>query len=172
MNDNLPVFVVLPDPRGVPPNGPANWSSGFLPAAHQATTIRIGTPNPIHDLFPPASAKFISKESEREGLDLLAKVNRAHQDQRSDDSRLDARIQSYEMAAKLQLSAPEVMEVKGESEATRRMYGMDDALTEEMGRRCLVARRLVERGVRFVQVWSGADNGFPRRNWDSHENLE
>ena len=171
MNDNLPVFVVLPDPRGVPPNGPANWSSGFLPAAHQATTIRIGTPNPIHDLFPPASAKFISKESEREGLALLNKVNREHQGPRPDDSRLDARIQSYEMAAKLQLSAPEVMEIRGESEATQRMYGMNDPLTEEMGRRCLVARRLVERGVRFVQVWSGADNGFPRRNWDSHENL-
>ncbi|MFN7935179.1 MAG: DUF1501 domain-containing protein [Bryobacteraceae bacterium] len=171
LNDNLPVFVVLPDPRGVPPNGPANWSSGFLPAAHQATTIRIGTPNPIHDLFPPASAKFISKESEREGLALLNKVNREHQGPRPDDSRLDARIQSYEMAAKLQLSAPEVMEIRGESEATQRMYGMNDPLTEEMGRRCLVARRLVERGVRFVQVWSGADNGFPRRNWDSHENL-
>ncbi|MBS1825023.1 MAG: DUF1501 domain-containing protein [Acidobacteria bacterium] len=171
MNDNLPVFVVLPDPRGVPPNGPANWSSGFLPAAHQATTIRIGTPNPIHDLFPPASAKFISKDSEREGLALLNKVNREHQGPRPDDSRLDARIQSYEMAAKLQLSAPEVMEIRGESEATQRMYGMNDPLTEEMGRRCLVARRLVERGVRFVQVWSGADNGFPRRNWDSHENL-
>lgn len=171
MNANLPVFVVMPDPRGVPPNGPANWSSGFLPAAHQATTIRIGTPNPIHDLFPPSSAKFVSKESERDGLALLAKMNRAHQEARPDDSRLDARIQSYEMAAKLQLSAPEVMEVRGESDATRRLYGMDDALTEDMGRRCLVARRLIERGVRFVQLWSGADNGFPRRNWDSHENL-
>ncbi len=171
LNDNLPVFVVLPDSRGVPPNGPANWSSGFLPAAHQATTIRIGTPNPIHDLFPPSTAKFISKDSERDGLALLDKVNRAHQAARPDDSRLDARIQSYEMAAKLQLSAPEVMEIAGESEATRRMYGMDNPLTEEMGRRCLVTRRLIERGVRFVQVWSGADNGFPRRNWDSHENL-
>jgi hypothetical protein len=171
MNDNLPVFVVMPDSRGVPPNGPANWSSGFLPAAHQATTIRIGTPNPIHDLFPPEAAKFVTPESERDGLRLLAKVNRRHQAARADDSRLDARIQSYEMAAKLQLSAPEVMEVKGESEATRRMYGMDEPVTEEMGRRCLVARRLIERGVRFVQLWSGADNGFPRRNWDSHENL-
>lgn len=171
LNDNLPVFVVLPDPRGVPPNGPANWSSGFLPAAHQATTIRIGTPNPIHDLFPPSSAKFISKDSERDGLALLGKVNQEHRAARPDDSRLDARIQSYEMAAKLQLSAPEVMEIRGESEATRNLYGMDNPLTEEMGRRCLVARRLIERGVRFVQVWSGADNGFPRRNWDSHENL-
>ncbi|MBL8178837.1 MAG: DUF1501 domain-containing protein [Bryobacterales bacterium] len=171
LNENLPVFVVLPDPRGVPPNGPANWSSGFLPAAHQATTIKIGTPNPIHDLFPPASAKFVTKGSERDGLELLGKMNREHQSARPDDSRLDARIQSYEMAAKLQLSAPEVMEIRGETEATQRLYGLDNPVTEEMGRRCLIARRLAERGVRFIQVWSGADNGFPRRNWDSHENL-
>ncbi|MFN7919489.1 MAG: DUF1501 domain-containing protein [Bryobacteraceae bacterium] len=170
MNENLPVFVVMPDPRGVPPNGPANWSAGFLPAAHQGTTIRVGTPNPIHDLFPPASAG-ISKESEREGLALLEKINRGHLATRQEDSRLDARIRSYEMAARLQLSAPEVMDVSSESEATRKLYGLDDPLTEDMARRCLVARRLLERGVRFVQLWSGADNGFPRRNWDSHENL-
>ena len=88
------------------------------------------------------------------------------------DSRLDARIQSYEMAAKLQLSAPEVLDLRGESAVIRKMYGVDDPITEDFGRNCLVARRLLERGVRFVQVWSGADNGFPRRNWDSHENLE
>lgn len=171
LTDNLPVFVVLPDPRGVPPNGPANWSSGFLPAAHQATTIRIGTPNPIHDLFPPQSAKFITKESEHEGLDLLARLNRAHMDSRSEDTRLDARIKSYEMAARLQLSAPEVLEITGETEATRKLYGLDEEITADLGKRCLIARRLLERGVRFVQIWSGADNGFPRRNWDSHENL-
>ena len=169
MNDNLPVFVVLPDGRGVPPNGPANWSSGFLPAAHQATTIRVGTPQPIHDLFPPKS--FVTPESEREGLALLEQMNRQHQASRAEDTRLDARIRSYEMAARLQLSAPEVMDLAGESDATKKLYGLDNPLTEEMARRCLVARRLLERGVRFVQLWSGADNGFPRRNWDSHENL-
>ena len=171
MNDNLPSFVVLPDPRGVPPNGPANWSSGFLPAAHQATAIRVGSQTPIQDLFPPSDASFITKASESEGLELLAQINRAHLAGREGDSRLDARIKSYEMAAKLQSSAPEVMDLSGESEATRKLYGIDEPLTEDMGRRCLVARRLLERGVRFVQIWSGADNSFPRRNWDSHENL-
>lgn len=170
MNDNLPVFVVLPDNRGVPPNGPANWSSGFLPAAHQATSIRVGSANPIHDLFAPEGS-FITPASEKEGLALLEKINREHQSTRAEDSRLDARIKSYEMAARLQLSAPEVLSVDGESDATKKLYGLDDPLTEEMGRRCLVARRLLERGVRFVQLWSGADNGFPRRNWDSHEHL-
>jgi hypothetical protein len=169
--ENLPDFVVLPDPRGMPPNGAANWSSGFLPAAQQATSIRVGTPQPIHDLHPPSSATFISDDSERDGLALLASANRAHMEGRSGDSRLEARIRSYEMAAKLQLSAPDVLNVEAESEATRKLYGLGSPLTDDLGRRCLVARRLVERGVRFVQVWSGADNGFPRRNWDSHENL-
>ena len=98
-NDNLPVFVVLPDPRGMPPNGAGNWSSGFLPAAQQATTIRVGTPDPIADLRPPASAKFITKESDRDGLALLAKVNHRYNSERPGDSRLDARIASYEMAS-------------------------------------------------------------------------
>jgi hypothetical protein len=155
----------------MPPNGAGNWSSGFLPAAQQATTIRVGTPDPIADLRPPASAKFITKESDRDGLALLAKVNHSYNSERAGDSRLDARIASYEMAARLQLSAPEVLDLASESEATRKMYGLDEAHTADMGNRCLVARRLLERGVRFVQVWSGADNGFPRRNWDSHENL-
>jgi len=170
-NQNLPVFVVLPDPRGLPPNGAANWSSGFLPAAHQATTIRVGTPTPIYDLNIPPAAKYITKESEREGLALLKEVNQAHMRERQSDSRLDARIASYEMAARLQMSAPEVLDVASESDATRQLYGLDSDITADMGRRCLVARRLLERGVRFVQVWSGADNGFPRRNWDSHEDL-
>ncbi len=171
LNENLPSFVVLPDARGVPPNGPANWGAGFLPASHQATAIRVGSADPIQDLFPPASAKYITAESEREGLELLQKVNRAHLEDRQGDTRLDARIASYEMAARLQLSAPAVMDLTGETAATQKLYGLDQERTSEMGRRCLVARRLLEKGVRFVQIWSGADNGFPRRNWDSHENL-
>ena len=171
LNENLPKFVVLPDRRGVPPNGPGNWSAGFLPAAHQATTVRVGTPHPIYDLAAPTDAKYITKASEREGLALLDKVNRGHLQTHPGDSRLEARIASYEMAAKLQLSAPDVLGIAGESPATRKLYGLDDPITAEMAERCLVARRLVERGVRFVQIWSGADNGFPRRNWDSHENL-
>jgi hypothetical protein len=102
---------------------------------------------------------------------LLEELNREHLAQRPGDGRLDARIASYEMAAHLQVSAPEALNLDGESDATRKLYGLDEKITEDFGRRCLVARRLLERGVRFVQVWSGADNGFPRRNWDSHEDL-
>jgi hypothetical protein len=171
MNENLPVFVVLPDPRGVPPNGPANWGAGFLPAAHQATTIRVGSPNPIYDLKPPVDAKFITPEGEKDTLAVLQKVNERHLHGREGDSRLDARIASYEMAARLQLSAPEVLDISGETDATKQLYGLDEEITSDLARRCLVARRLLERGVRFVQIWSGADNGFPRRNWDSHENI-
>ena len=170
-NENLPVFVVLPDPRGMPPNGAANWSSGFLPAAHQATTIRVGNQHPIADLRAPEGASYITPASEREGLALLREVNSKYAADREGDSRLDARVASYEMAAKLQLSAPQVLDISGESAATRKLYGIDEEITRDMGTRCLVARRMLERGVRFVQVWSGADNGFPRRNWDSHENL-
>src|SRR5207253_3044867 len=94
-----------------------------------------------------------------------------HEATRAGDSRLEARIASYELAARLQLSAPDVLDVSGETAATRQRYGLDDPVTEDFGRNCLVARRLLERGVRFVQVWSGADNGFPRRNWDSHEDI-
>lgn len=171
MNQNLPTFVVLPDARGFAPNGPSNWGAGFLPAAHQGSMIRVGKPNPIYDLFPPDSATFITPESERDGSALLRQLNREHLSDRAGDSRLDARIASYEMAARLQFSAPEGLDLTGESDATKKLYGLDEKITEDMGRRCLVARRLLERGVRFVQVWSGADNGFPRRNWDSHEDL-
>ena len=171
LTDNLPTFVVLPDVRGFAPNGPTNWSAGFLPAAHQGTMIGVGKPNPIFDLFPPASAQFITPQSEKDGLQLIQQLNRDYGATRAGDSRLDARIASYELAAKLQLSAPEVLDLSGETEATKRLYGLDAAATEDFGTRCLVARRLLERGVRFVQLWSGADNGFPRRNWDSHEDL-
>lgn len=171
LNRNLPTFVVLPDVRGFAPNGPSNWGAGFLPAAHQGTMIRVGKPNPIFDLFPPESAKFISRDSERDGAKLLAELNREHLATRAGDSRLDARIASFEMAANLQLSAPEALDLSGESDAAKKLYGIDEKITEDFGARCLVARRLLERGVRFVQVWSGADNGFPRRNWDSHEDL-
>jgi hypothetical protein len=170
MNQNLPAFVVLPDARGFAPNGPANWSAGFLPAAHQGTMVRAGSKNPIFDLFPPEDAP-VTRESEADGLALLNRLNRRHQQGREADSRLAARIASYELAARLQLSAPEVLDVSSETPATRRLYGLDDGITEDFGLRCLIARRLLERGVRFVQVWSGADNGHPRRNWDSHEDL-
>jgi hypothetical protein len=171
LTQDLPAFVVIPDSRGYAPNGPANWGAGFLPASFQGTTLRPSDPNPILDLFPAANG-YITPGSERDGLALLQQMNRRHQETRPGDSRLDARIGTYELAARLQLSAPEVLDIAGETEATRRLYGLDRPITAEFGRNCLIARRLLERGVRFVQLWSGADNGFPRRNWDSHENLE
>jgi hypothetical protein len=170
LNDDLPTFVVLPDSRGFAPNGPANWSSGFLPASHQGTMVRPSARTPIHDLFPPEGART-DRAAEQDGLAVLQGLNRDHLADRPGDSRLEARIASYELAARLQLSAPEVLDLAGESAATKRLYGLDDPVTVDFGRNCLVARRLLERGVRFVQVWSGADNGFPRRNWDSHEDI-
>jgi hypothetical protein len=170
MTQELPAFVVIPDSRGFAPNGPANWGAGFLPASFQGTMLRPSDPNPIFDLFPAAN-NFVTPAGERDGLALLQQMNRRHQSARPGDSRLDARIASYELAARLQLSAPEVLDISGETPATRRLYGLDRPITADFGRNCLVARRLLERGVRFVQLWSGADNGFPRRNWDSHEDL-
>jgi hypothetical protein len=171
MNEDLPAFVVLPDLRGFPPNGPGNWQAGFLPAAHQATMIRVGRENPIHDLFPPEAADYVTPAGEKATLRVLEQLNRKHEETSGGDSLLEARIQSYEMAAKLQLSAPEVLDISSETAATRKLYGVEETTTRDFGTRCLIARRLIERGVRFVQVWSGADNGFPRRNWDSHENI-
>jgi hypothetical protein len=170
LSQDLPTFVVLPDSRGFAPNGPANWSAGFLPAAHQGTMVRPSAKNPIFDLFPPDEAQF-APAAQKEGLELLNRFNREHERTRLGDSRLTARIASYELAARLQLSAPEVLDLSGESPSMRSLYGLDNPTTEDFGRNCLIARRLLERGVRFVQVWSGADNGFPRRNWDSHEDL-
>lgn len=169
--DELPTFVVLPDSRGFAPGGPKNWSAGFLPSDHQGTLIRPSAPNPIADLRPPEGT-YVTPQGDADALEVLNALNREHEASRAGDSRLNARIASYEMAAKLQLSAPEVLDLTSESMLTRKLYGLDNPVTEDFGRNCLVARRLLERGVRFVQVWSGADNGFPRRNWDSHEDLK
>src|SRR5262245_60607227 len=183
LSDDLPTFVVLPDPRGFPPNGPKNWSAGFLPAEHQGTMVRASAKNPIADLLPPTDG-YITPASDADALNSLEKLNRQHEASRPGDSRLDARIRSYELAAKMQLSAPEVMDLSKEPAQVLKMYGLDSLdikvqteINERQeiqyfGRNCLVARRLLERGVRFVQIWSGADNGFPRRNWDSHEDIE
>jgi len=182
MNENLPTFVVLPDRRGFASNGPKNWGAAFLPTHHQGTIIRPGTENPIADLIP--RAKYVSKVGDARALQLLTKLNREHQASRPGDSRLEARIRSYELAAKMQLSAPEALDISGEPKHIIDMYGLSDGQkefskeinpveeTDYFGRKCLVARRLLERGVRFVQIWSGNDNGFPRRNWDSHEDIK
>ncbi len=169
LTDDLPTFVVMPDPRGLPYNNQGNFSAGFLPARHQGTIIRPHLPEPISDLFPPKDAKYITPESERDGLALLAEANREHEQQWPGDSRLEARIASYELAAKMQLSAPAALDVSQETAATQSLYGLDEKPTEAFGRNCLIARRLLERGVRFVQVWSGA--GGPSNNWDNHGNI-
>ncbi len=183
MNENLPTFVVLPDRRGFASNGPRNWGAGFLPVEHQGTMIRLGLEEPIANLFPRGS-KYVSRKSDAGALRLLSKLNRRHQLEHPGDSRLDARIRSYELAAKMQLSAPEALDISKEPKFIREMYGLEhgevhfkkdiNAVEEAdyFGRKCLVARRLLERGVRFVQIWSGCDNAFPRRNWDSHEDVK
>jgi hypothetical protein len=169
LGDNLPTFVVLPDPRGLPYNAKGNFTAGFLPQSHQGTILDAGAPRPIPDLFPPASAGFITPESQRDGLEVLKRLNRSHAAANAGDSRLESRISAYELAARMQQSAPEALDLGGESAATRRSYGLDDPATTDFGRRCLLARRLLERGVRFVQVWSGA--GGPSNNWDNHNNI-
>jgi hypothetical protein len=168
--DNLPTFVVLPDGRGLPYNQKGNFSAGFLPAKNQGTLIDASNNPPIHDLFAKDRFKFVTKEADRDGLALLEKLNRAHAEENAGDSRLEARLASYELAAKMQLSAPEAFDVSKETEATCNAYGMDKPVTEDFGRRCLLARRLIERGVRFVQVWSGPQGAV--NNWDNHANLE
>jgi hypothetical protein len=169
LTDNLPTFVVLPDARGLPYNQRGNFSAGFLPVAHQGTVINTAVAQPLPDLKPPASAKFITPQAERDGLSLLERVNRAHLAASDADARLDARIKAYELAAKMQLSAPEAFDLSGESESTRKAYGLDQPSTEDFGKRCLIARRLIERGVRVVQVWSGANGASG--NWDNHTSI-
>ena len=181
INDNLPTFVVLPDHRGFASNGPKNWGSGFLPASAQGTAIFPQRDNPIEDLHPQSD--YVSPDGDRAGLELLNRMNRRFQQQRPGDSRLESRIRAYELAAKMQLSAPEALDLSDEPAHVLKMYGLDRAgatypeainapeEAEYFGRKCLIARRLLERGVRFVQIWSGNDNSFPRRNWDSHEDI-
>jgi hypothetical protein len=181
-NENLPTFVVLPDHRGYASNGPKNWASAFLPTNTQGTTIFPQRENPIPDLHPKAA--FVTEESHRAGIDLINRLNTAYAGSRAGDERLEARIQTYELAARLQLSATEALDITREPKHVLKLYGLEAEQkkypkqinapeeTEYFGRKCLMARRLIERGVRFVQIWSGNDNSFPRRNWDSHEDIE
>lgn len=185
LNDNLPTFVVLPDHRGLASNGTKNWDSGFLPGQYSGTVAYPGTSSPIANLqADPRFRQEFSAESEAAALSLMEKINRGHAARRADDPRLEARIRGYELAARMQLAAPEALDISGEPEHVLKLYGLDDVTsgtypaeinareeTHIFARKCLTARRLVERGVRFVQIWSGNDNGFPRRNWDSHEDI-
>jgi len=169
LTDNLPTFVVLPDAKGLPYNQRGPFSAGFLPAVHQGTVIKADKPNPVADLFPDEKFSFATPDASREGLDLLQKINQQHESQRADDSRLESRIRSYELAAKMQLSAPEAFDLTRESATTHQAYGTDKQPTEDFGKRCLLARRLCERGTRFVQVWSGPQGATG--NWDNHGSI-
>jgi Protein of unknown function (DUF1501) len=169
LTDDLPTFVVLPDGHGLPYNQTGNFSAGFLPASHQGTILRAGAKPPLPGLAPSSRAGFVTREADRDGQDLLARINRQHAADRPGDSRLESRIGSYELAAKMQQHAPEALDLGRESAAVRKLYGLDDPVTADCGRRCLLARRLLERGVRFVQVWSGA--GGASGNWDNHGDI-
>ena len=157
LTDNLPTFVVLPDARDCLTTRRAISAPAFCRSTHQGTIINARAPSRFRFCARRNAAKYITPDAERDGLALAAKAqSRARWRRIAADSRLEARIASYELAAKMQLSAPEVFDLTGESEATRKLYGLDNAATDDFGRRCLLARRLIERGVRFVQVWSGA----------------
>ncbi len=162
-NQDLPAFVVLPDPGGGIKGGPPAYGSGFLSASYQGTLVRPGQ-HPILDLRPPDSR---SAEAQRRTLDLIGDLNRHHLEVRGEDPELAARIQTYELAYRMQSAAPEAVDLSRETPATRALYGIDDPETADFGTRCLLARRLVERGVRFVQLYSGDVVG-----WDAHEDVE
>ena len=164
--DSLPTFVVLPDARSLPNGDASNWSSGFLPAGHQGVLFQNGD-RPIRNLV---AERTIPVKSEKAGLSLLAEINQSHLAMREGDELLKARIRAYELAAKMQSSIPEAIDFADEPEFIPREYGLDQPETASCGRRCLLARRLLERGVRFVQIYSGgAFGGTPRHGWDGHE---
>ncbi|MCA9027771.1 MAG: DUF1501 domain-containing protein [Planctomycetaceae bacterium] len=170
ISDNLPEFVVLPDARGLPYNQKANFSAGFLPARHQGTVVNAGSPQPVPDLFADSQYRFATGEADADTMALLQRINQHHSEERPSDSDLLAQLASGELAARMQLSALEVFDLTSESEATHSAYGLDQSETEEFGRRCLLARRLIERGTRFVQVWSGPQGAV--NNWDNHADIQ
>jgi hypothetical protein len=162
-NQNLPSFVVLPDPAGGIKGGPPAYGAGFLPASYQGTLVRGGS-SPILDLDPGPDR---SPARQRKTLDLIGRLNARHLETRAEDGDLAARIDAYELAYRMQSAAPEAVDIGGETAETRALYGVDDLVTNDFGMRCLLARRLVERGVRFVQLYSGDVNG-----WDAHDDVE
>ena len=169
-NSNLPAFVAVPDPRGVPQVGPNHWNSAFLPAVFQGTAFNAE--KPIPNLETP---KEIRPSTERSTRDFLRFLNEQHLRQHPGDAELSARIASYELAARMQLSAAEVNDLSGESAATREFYGVNDSnrTKASFARNCLLARRLIERGVRFVQLFNGAyAMGEGVGNWDGHKKLK
>jgi hypothetical protein len=167
--DDLPAFVVLPDGRGDANGAASNWSSGFLPARHQGVVFRGGD-SPVRDLFPD---KPISGAEEADSRRVLDTLNALHLEHAGNEGDLAARITSYSLAAKMQLAVPAVADLSREPAKLKTAYGLDDPKTADCGRRCLLARRLLERGVRFVQIYSGGPiAGSPRTSWDAHENVK
>jgi hypothetical protein len=159
--DNLPAYMVLKDPGGNPVDGVNNWSNGWMPPLFRGTVLRPKEPR-ILNLTPPA---YLQGELQRQNLAFLRSLNERHLAANPGEADLEARIESYELAARMQTAATDALDISGESDATKKLYGIDEKTTEEYGKRCLIARRLVERGVRFVQLFLG---GQP---WDSHSNI-
>ena len=162
-NENMPAFVVMPDPTSGPKGGPSAWGNGYLPATFQGTTMRPGA-HPILNLKP---AHNISDEQQRSTFELIQNLNTRHVAERGFSDELNARLNAYELAFRMQTEAPDLVDISRETEATRHLYGIDQEPTREFGTRCLLARRMIERGVRFVQLYSGGTNG-----WDAHENVD
>ena len=165
---SLPAYVVMTDARGGPLGGPNDWSAGFLPAAYQGTLFR-STGDPIVDLKPPAG---LTPDDQRARLDTLAKLNELDMQKFPGNSELAARISSYELAYRMQGCAPGAVDIASESEATKKLYGLDEKITEPFGRQCLMARRLVERGVRFVQIFAGGVGNQNTDTWDAHDDIK
>lgn len=168
-NRNLPAYVAIPDPRGVPQQGPSNWTNGFLPAVFQGTAFNASVPIP--NLTRP---KSLSRDADQASRDLLKLLNEEHLKRHPEDTDLNARIASYELAARMQLSAPEVSDLSRESKATQALYGIGDKnpILSGFGKNCLLARRLLERGIRFVTLYNGAfAMGEGAQNWDGHKRI-
>lgn len=166
-SEELPAYVVLNDERGAPNTGASTWSSAFLPASNQGVVLNNG-PQPVRDLFP---ARKLDPRTDRETRKFINQINALQT--HGEDAILQARLRSYQLAARMQLSIPEVADINRESQKTQDEYGIHESRTSDMGRRCLLGRRLLEKGVRFVQLFSGGPiAGSPRASWDAHENVK
>jgi hypothetical protein len=176
MNRNLPSYVVMLDPRGGPTTGSPNWSNGYMPAAYQGTVLRETSP-PIPHLEPPPGT---TRDMQREQIDLIQFLNQSHSKTRRDASELEARIESYELAFRLQMTAPEALDLRQEPDSIHAIYGTRESRgphklsvgSAPFGKQCLIARRLVERGVRFIQIYSGGGAAGGQNSWDGHHGIE